>query len=267
MGTLVCFHAHPDDESIATGGTLARAKAEGHRTVLVVATGGDHGEVPPDLAHGESLVDRRRVETQRSCEVLGVDRLVWLGYADSGMTGWAQNADPGAFLNAPLDEVAERLAAVLRDERADVLTTYDWHGGYGHPDHIQVHRVGHRAAELARTPRVFESTMNRDAMIRFFRMAREMGVAPEPDGEDWDPEGPADDGNPFGTPEAEITLAVDVVAFVEQKRRSIRCHASQITDAGFFSQMPDDVFAMVFGTEHFIERGGTPPMRAGWLFG
>ncbi|MFZ9629211.1 MAG: PIG-L family deacetylase [Ilumatobacteraceae bacterium] len=266
MATIVCLHAHPDDESIATGGTLARAKAEGHRTVLVVATGGDHGEVPADLAPGETLVDRRRAETERSCEVLGVDRLVWLGYSDSGMTGWAQNGHPEAFVNAPIDEAAERLAAVLRDERADILTTYDWHGNYGHPDHIQVHRVGHRAAELAGTPRVLESTMNRDAMVRFFKMAREMGVAPEPEGEDWDPEGPADDGNPFGTPEAELTLAVDVSAFVEQKRRSIRCHVSQITDAGFFSQMPDEVFAMVFGTEYFIERGGTPPMRSGWLF-
>ena len=91
MGTLVCFHAHPDDESIGTGGTLARAKAEGHRTVLVVATNGDHGEVPADLAPGETLVDRRRVETERSAAVLGIDRLVWLDYTDSGMTGWGQD--------------------------------------------------------------------------------------------------------------------------------------------------------------------------------
>lgn len=266
MGTLVCFHAHPDDESIATGGTLARAKAEGHRTVLVVATNGDHGEVPADLADGETLVDRRRAETEQSCAVLGIDRLVWLGYADSGMTGWDQNGHPEAFVQAPVDEAAAQLAAVLRDERADVLTTYDWHGGYGHPDHIKVHHVGHRAAEMADTPRVFESTMNRDAMKRFFAMARELGVAAEPEGEDWDPDAPADDGNPFGTPESEITHAVDVAAFVELKQRSIRCHASQITDAGFFSSMSDEIFAMVFGTEHFIERGGAPPMRPGWLF-
>jgi LmbE family N-acetylglucosaminyl deacetylase len=266
MGTLVCFHAHPDDESIATGGTLARAKSEGHRTVLVVATGGDHGEVPADLAPGESLVDRRRAETERSCAVLGVDRLVWLGYADSGMTGWAQNGHPEAFHQAPLEEAAARLAAVLLEEQADVLTTYDWHGGYGHPDHIKVHHVGHRAAEIAGTPNVFESTMNRDAMVRFFKMAKEMGVAAEPEGEDWDPEGPADDGNPFGTPEAELTHAVDIASWVAAKRASIRCHASQITDAGFFSQMPDDVFAMVFGTEYFIRKGASHPMREGWLF-
>ncbi|MEY2753709.1 MAG: hypothetical protein RJB65_67, partial [Actinomycetota bacterium] len=86
MGTLVCLHAHPDDESIATGGSIARAVDEGHRVVLVVATNGDHGEIPPDLAEGETLVDRRRAETMRSAEVLGIHRVEWLGYADSGMT-------------------------------------------------------------------------------------------------------------------------------------------------------------------------------------
>ena len=101
MGTLVCFHAHPDDESISTGGSIARASAEGHRVVLVVATNGDHGEVPDDLTPGETLVDRRKAETARSAEVLGVHRLVWLGYADSGMTGWPQNEHPEAFWQAP----------------------------------------------------------------------------------------------------------------------------------------------------------------------
>ena len=94
MGTLVCFHAHPDDESITTGGTMARAAAEGHRVVLVIATNGEYGEVPEDLAPGETLVDRRRVETAHSAEALGIDRVVWLGYEDSGMTGWEQNANP-----------------------------------------------------------------------------------------------------------------------------------------------------------------------------
>lgn len=264
MGTLVCFHAHPDDESIATGGTIARAVAEGHRVVLVIATNGDHGEVPADLAPGETLVDRRRAETEASARMLGVHRLEWLGYADSGMTGWAQNQHDAAFMRAPLDEAAERLAAILRDESADVLTVYDWHGGYGHPDHIQVHHVGHRAAVLAGTPRVFESTMNRDAMARLITAAREMGVLPGDD--EFDPEGPADDGNPMGTREAEISLRVDVSEFIDLKRASIRCHASQITDSGFFSQMPDDAFAMAFGSEWFIRPGADHPLRDGWLF-
>jgi LmbE family N-acetylglucosaminyl deacetylase len=184
MGTLVCFHAHPDDESISTGGTLARASAEGHRVVVVIATNGEYGEVPEDLADGETLVDRRRAETTRSAAALGVHRVVWLGYKDSGMTGWEQNSDPESFLQAPVDEAAEKLADILREERADVLTVYDWHGNYGHPDHIKVNIVGHRAAEMVGVDRVFEATMNRDHIIRMVEAAREAGAL---FGEDFDP--------------------------------------------------------------------------------
>ncbi len=266
MGTLVCFHAHPDDESMSTGGSMARAVAEGHRVVLVVATNGDFGESPDDLADGETLVDRRRAETLESVTALGVHRLEWLDYMDSGMTGWEQNQNPRSFLQAPLDEAAAKLASILSDEGADVLTTYDWHGNYGHPDHIKVHTVGYRAAEMAGTPAVFESTMNRDLMKRFFDMAREQGQASGPDGDDWDPDAPADDGNPFGTPESELTHMVDVSGFVDVKRASIRCHKSQITDAGFFSSMPDEQFAMAFGAEWYICKGASHPVREGWLF-
>ena len=268
MGTLVCFHAHPDDESISTGGSIARASAEGHRVVLVVATNGDHGEVPDDLTPGETLVDRRKAETARSAEVLGVHRLVWLGYADSGMTGWPQNEHPDAFWQAPVDDAAERLAAVLREEAADVLTVYDWHGNYGHPDHIQVHRVGHRAAELAGTPRVFEATMNRDHIVRMMAMAREMGLGDGAAGpeDDFDPAGPADDGNPFGMSEDELTHAVEVAEWLHLKRASMRCHGSQISDSSFFLEMPDEAFAGSFGIEWFIERGAEPGVRNGWLF-
>ena len=264
MGTLVCFHAHPDDEAITTGGSMARASAEGHRVVLVVATNGDHGEVPHDLAHGETLVDRRRVETARSAEALGVHRVVWLGYSDSGMTGWEQNDHDGSFMQAPLDEAAERLADVLREEHADVLTTYDWHGNYGHPDHIQVHRVGHRAAQLANTPAVFEATMNRDLIARSVQAAIDDGDGSMP--ADFDPNGPADDGNPFGTPEAELTHAVDVAAFIDQKRVSITCHASQVSDSSMFLQMSPDVFRNAFGTEWYIKKGAPAGVREGWLF-
>ena len=199
MSTIVFVHAHPDDEASSTGGSMARAAAEGHRVVLVVCTDGDLGEAPEDLAEGETVVERRRKETAASAAILGVARTVWLGYQDSGMTGWQQNEDPASFWQADLDEAGERLAAVLREEQADAVVIYDWHGGYGHPDHVQVHRVGHRAADLAGTPRRFESTYNRDAMKR--RLAD--APPPPPDAEpgadfDFDPDGPADDGNPFG---------------------------------------------------------------------
>ncbi len=270
MGTLVCFHAHPDDEVISTGGTIARAAAENHRVVLVVATNGDHGEVPDDLGPGETLVDRRRAETEASAAALGISRIVWLGYTDSGMTGWEQNDDPASFMLAHPDEAAERLAAVLREESADVLTIYDWHGNYGHPDHIAVHRVGAAAGRLVPSVRVLEATMNRDAFSRMIDMMREAGISREAteDGEpeEFDPNGPADDGNPMGMPEAELTLAVDVTDHVAAKREGMRCHRSQISDTSFFLEMSDEVFALAFGTEWFIEHDATPPVRHGWIF-
>ena len=116
MATLVCLHAHPDDEAIATGGSMVRAHAEGHRVVLIVATDGAHGEVPDDLADGETLEDRRRTETMASATALGIDRVEFLEYTDSGMTGWDQNDHHEAFCQADLDTVAGRVADLLREE-------------------------------------------------------------------------------------------------------------------------------------------------------
>lgn len=265
MGTLVCLHAHPDDECISTGGTIARAAAEGHRVVLVVATNGDHGEVPSDLAPGESLVERRRKETLASAETLGIHRVEWLGYEDSGMTGWAQNSNSGAFTNADVDDAAKRLASILSEEHADVLTCYDWHGGYGHPDHVMVHKVGHRAARLVGNVKLYEATMNRDRMRVLISMAREMGMIPEGE-DDFDPDGPADDGNPMGSTEKDITLGVDVQKYAPLKRKAMGCHDSQLSDSGFFLAMDEERFAMAFGHEWFIDPLVGGPVRDGWLF-
>jgi LmbE family N-acetylglucosaminyl deacetylase len=260
MATIVFVHAHPDDEASSTSGSMARAADEGHRVVLVVCTDGDHGEVPDDLGERETLVDRRRRETAASAAVLGVEEVVWLGYRDSGMTGWPQNDAPGSFWRADLDEAAQRLAAILREQHADVVVLYDWHGNYGHPDHIQVHRVAHRAADLAGTPKRFEATFNRDLMVRLMEAARDAEADLE-----FDPNGPADDGNPFGTPEAEIHLAVDVTAYLDRKRAALAAHASQVTDVGMMLAMPPPVFAATFGTEWYIEPGATGGLRHGWL--
>ena len=266
MATLVFFHAHPDDESILTGGSIARAADEGHRVVLVVATDGRYGEVPDDLAEGETLVERRRKESAASAAVLGIQRVAWLGYGDSGMTGWEANADPASFPQADLDEAAGRLAAILEEEHADVLVTYDWHGNYGHPDHIKVHHVGYRAAELAGVETVYEATANRDAIRAQIEAAR---AAAGPDselfGDEFDPDGPADDGNPMGEPAEAIALQVDVSAWAARKRESIRCHRSQVTDTTFFLSMPEDEFNAAFGTEWYIRRGVPGPPREGWL--
>jgi LmbE family N-acetylglucosaminyl deacetylase len=258
MATIVFVHAHPDDEASSTAGSMARAAAEGHRVVLVVCTNGEHGEVPDDLGPGETLVDRRRAEVSLSAAVLGVARVEWLGYQDSGMTGWAQNDDAASFWRADVEEAGERLAAILRDEHADVVVVYDWHGGYGHPDHIQVHRVGHRAADLAGTPKRFEVTYNRDVVTQI--------MAEDPSRrEDFDPNGPSDDGNPFGTAEADLHLAVDVSGYTALKRQALTAHASQVTDIGMFLGMPEAVFDRFFGTEYYLEPGAPPGLRAGWL--
>ena len=250
MATLACFHAHPDDESIATGGVMAKAKQDGHRVVLVVATRGERGEVQPGvLRDGEELWERRVEETAAAAEVLGVDRVEFLGYEDSGMIGEPSNDLPGTFWTADLDEAADRLAAILRDEQVDVLTVYDEHGNYGHPDHIQVNRVGHLAAQRAGTPRVLEATMDRDFIREGMAEAAELGDLPE----DFEPPEHTEE-SPFGSPAEVITHQVDVTGFVDQKRRALSAHASQVPPDSFFLAMDDDAFQRAFGQEWFIDQ-------------
>jgi LmbE family N-acetylglucosaminyl deacetylase len=258
-GTLVTFHAHPDDEAIATAGTMARAAAAGHRVVLVLATGGELGEVADGfLADGEDLASRRADEAARAAEVLGVARVAFLGYHDSGMAGEPTNDAHGAFASTAVEEAAEKLAAILREEDAEVLTVYDENGNYGHPDHIQVHRVGVRASALAGTPRVYEATLNRDYVLDLMRSRaeemREIEDAPDPD--DFE----------IGVPASMITTTVDVRDFTGQKRAAMEAHASQIPADSFFLQLPLDAFREVFGYEWFIRRGAPPGHDEDWLF-
>jgi LmbE family N-acetylglucosaminyl deacetylase len=259
MATLVTFHAHPDDEAIACGGTMAKAAAAGHRVVLVTATGGEQGEVADDfLRPDETLAQRRQEELAEAARILGVARVELLGYRDSGMVGTPANDDPDCFWRAPVEEAAARLAKVLVEERPDVFTVYDERGNYGHPDHIQVHRVGVRAAELAGVERVFEATINRDEMRRIFRWVAELGLAGLPDIEGVDDE--------MGLPEAIITTAIDVSVQLEVKRRAMAAHASQIPPDSFFLTMPEPAFAVAFGTEWYRLRGAPPGLSGRDLF-
>jgi len=244
--TLVTFHAHPDDEAIATAGTMARAKAEGHRVVLALATRGELGEYEPAaLAAGESLRDRRVAETHAAAAELGVDRVAFLDYQDSGMAGESTNDAPGSFASADVEEAAGRLAALLVAEHADVLTIYDDHGMYGHPDHVQVHRVGVRAAELAATPRVYEATANREYIQALIAENRDSAAPDAPDAAEMDE---------FGSPHAVITTTVDVRDYVDQKRRAMAAHASQIPADSFFLTLDPEQFRAAFGQEWFIRR-------------
>jgi LmbE family N-acetylglucosaminyl deacetylase len=260
VATLVSFHAHPDDEAIPTGGTLAKAAKDGHRVVLVFATKGEHGEVDEGfLDPGESLADRRVQETLRSAEVLGAQRVEFLGYVDSGMMDTPENNAPGSFWQADVEEAAQKLAAILTEENAEVLTVYDDHGVYGHPDHIQVHRVGVRAGELAGTPRVYESTGNRDHIRDGLLAAQEMGV--EMPG-DLDPTAFDD----FGVTDDQITTVVDASEFLDVKKAAMRAHASQIAESSFFLSIPDEFFGLAFGQEWYIRRGPKPATKETSLF-
>jgi LmbE family N-acetylglucosaminyl deacetylase len=198
--------------------------------------------VPGVLGPGEQLAVRRSAECYASAAVIGAKRVEFLGYTDSGMMGEPSNEAPFCFWQANVEHAARSLAVILDEEEPDVLTTYDDNGGYGHPDHIQVHRVGRRAGELSVVPVIAQSTSNRDWMERGMR--GRAGADP-----DWKP---PTDMSKFGKPEAEITHRVDVVDFVEQKKDSMRAHASQMAPDHFLLAMPDPVFAMGMGVEFYI---------------
>jgi LmbE family N-acetylglucosaminyl deacetylase len=258
MATLVVFHAHPDDESIATAGTMAKAAAAGHRVVLVVATKGEHGEVPEGfLKAGETLGERRVAEQEEAARIIGVHQLEWLGYVDSGMMGTAENELSGSFWTADVEEAAGRLAEILSREKADVLTVYDKDGTYGHPDHIQVHRVGLRAAEIARTPKVYESVVNRDAVKRGAERMQSLGLE----------EGPTEEEMAnLGVPGELITTSVDAHEYIGLKRSAMAAHASQIGETSFFLAIPQDMFEEFFSTEDYVLRGAPPGLKEDDLF-
>lgn len=271
--TLVTFHAHPDDEALLTAGVMAKAAAAGHRVVLVVATAGEVGEAADTFKDEEAgdLGRARWAELQRSAEILGVARVELLGYRDSGLDhdrpdGIPADAPPDAFAHADVEEAASRLAAILTAESADVLTTYDHHGGYGHPDHLQVHRVGARAGVLARTPVVLEATINRDLMQMGVGIAQSLGYEIPASFnpatiEDWFVAG------------ADITHAIDVSAFLDLKRSSMEAHQSQTTSEeggdrslALFLSLPPEYYAMAFGTEWYIQHGQPTDPKADDIF-
>jgi LmbE family N-acetylglucosaminyl deacetylase len=249
--TLVAFHAHPDDEALLTGGTLARAAAEGHRVVLVTATDGERGLAGREAGLGRRLAAVRVAELEAAAAALGVSRLVRLGYGDSGLH--PDRADGAAFANADVEEAATRLAALLREESADVLLTCDANGGYGHPDHVQAHRVGSRAARLAGTPVVLEATVPADLFRGVLRVLRAVGHA-------------LGSSAPLGTdtvfsPRREVTHRVRFPGQVAAKRAAMAAHASQRRAEGqprvleAFLRLPGPLFALVFGREWYARHG------------
>ncbi|HEX8093084.1 PIG-L family deacetylase [Jatrophihabitans sp.] len=248
--TLMAVHAHPDDEATGTGGVLAKAAAEGIRTVLVTCTDGRCGDGPDGVKPGDpghdpdKVVELRRQELENSCAVLNVSHLELLGYADSGMMGWPTNDAPGAFWTTPVDEAAGRLAELMRRYQPDVVITYDENGFYGHPDHIQAHRITMAAAELTGIPvKVYWTTVPRSAFAEFGRLMRELGAWEEPD--------PDQPGPEIGLPDDEITTWVDTRAFGDQKYDALAAHASQEENI-FFLRMGRQLFTDMMGRETFV---------------
>lgn len=268
MSVLVFLHAHPDDESSQTAGTMARAAAQGHRVIVIFATDGDHGTALQPGDGGEpaqlSVAQHRRREAEASARVLGIARVAWLGHQDSGMQGWAQNDAPEAFMRADPEVVAAAVAAILDEEDAEVLIGYDWHGGYGHPDHVMVHRVMLRAVErAARRPRLLEQSMNRTELRRWRTEALEAGI---PASELMDPDGPADDGNGFGIEEEQLHWRVPLDEHeLRLKREAMQCHDSQ-ADVQSMLAMPTELFTRFFGSEHYREAALDQALRTAWPF-
>lgn len=254
--TVVALHAHPDDEALLTGGSLALAARAGHRVVVVVATAGEAGLAAQVVHDRGPLADVRLRELQEAAAALGVARTEVLGYADSGLDG--NRGGEHAFARTSVEAAAERVAAVLRDEGANILIGYDAAGGYGHPDHRQVHLVARRAAELAGTPRLLEATVDRDALLRAVRWARRVRLLSRvavPDLTD------------AFTPAGQITLRVDVRGALGAKAAALRAHASQATADGadrtlaMLLRLPGPIFRRVLGTEWYVERSARSNSR------
>lgn len=248
--TVVFLHAHPDDEAIFTGGTMLRLATAGHRTVLVIATGGELGATAAGVDPAAPLAEVRREESRRAAALLGVSRVEFLGYADSGLEA---PAGPGCFAAEPVEAVAGRLAGLLREERCDALVVYDEAGIYGHPDHVMVHRAGVRAAQMAGVERLYESTVDRE-YLHFVethvveeakRATGTLGFA----------------GGHLGVSSVEVTTTVDVRAVLSAKRAAMAAHASQIPETHDVMRLPTGAFAAVYGFEWYVRRGPAGPLE------
>lgn len=236
---------------------MAKAAAAGHRVVLVTATNGELGEPTPGvLAPGEKLWERRLEELALAATALGAEEPRLLGYHDSGMMGEPSNSDPACFWQADVDRAAEQLAELLADLRVDTLTIYDERGLYGHPDHIQVHRVGLATAHLLGVEHVFEATVSRElAQSTFARVAAEMGEAAVDVNADDVPQ--PEEFEDFGVIHNDLAYCVNVAAQIEAKRAAMAAHRSQIPDDSFFLRLPGPLFAEIFGQEWYAVPGRT----------
>ncbi len=247
------MHAHPDDEAISTGGAMMKARDAGHRVVLVTATRGEVGEIynMDEQSTRPRLGEVRTKELENASRMLGVDRGEFLGYRDSGMVGTADNENPKSFHQASLSEAAERLAAILREEKPEVIVTYAADGTYGHPDHIKAHQVTNAALDILekegwRPRKLYYTVIPRSAMKAF------MEQMPEDARRD-------NIGSRIqGTPDELITTKVDVSDLVDRKRNAFAAHVSQNDPNSWFATVTDQIYRLAFGTEYYQLGRGKP---------
>jgi LmbE family N-acetylglucosaminyl deacetylase len=247
LPTLVCVHAHPDDEALFSAGITAHYADQGHRVVLVTCTNGQLGfdgsgrDGADPLHDDEGTRCVRAAELLRAASILGFDRVVTLGYDDSGMRGWAQNANANAFMNVDVDACARTLASLFDEEGASVVVTYDENGFYGHPDHIMANVVTRRALDLASSPqRLYYPVVPASVLATFVEGAKALDV--------FLPAWVLEAGQHVS--DDLVTSMMDVRAYAKRKQLAMATHASQV-DNGDLVRMHEDLFELLFGTEYY----------------
>ncbi len=245
--TLLCVHAHPDDEALFTGGITSYYAERGYRVVLVTCTDGQYGFDPVgrsgDDPDHDTLATRatRAGELARAAATVGYERAVQLGFHDSGMVGWPQNDDPNAFMNADVDACGATLAAIMDEVGAQVIVTYDESGFYHHPDHVQANVVTRRAVMMATAPeRLYYPIVPQSVLTQFVPDARALEI--------FLPAWVLEAG--IGTADELVTTTMDVGAYVARKQDAIATHATQIDNADLVS-MDHELFVTLFGTEYY----------------
>jgi N-acetyl-1-D-myo-inositol-2-amino-2-deoxy-alpha-D-glucopyranoside deacetylase len=255
--TLLAVHAHPDDESISTGGILAKYSANGFRTVLAYGTAGEAGDIlNPDFVTpkpGLNIKEIRAIELAAAVKVLTVETVYFLGYRDSGMAGSPENNHPQSFAQADIREATARLVEIIRRVRPQVIVTYNEKGTYLHPDHIMANRVTRRAFKASADPqfeigdalapwqpvKLYYTAIPRERLRRMHTIVMERGEEPG-----FDPE-------VIGTPEDKISTVVDVRQYLSRKLEALNCHQSQMNPNSVIRRMSEEMRVEAMGYEHF----------------
>jgi N-acetyl-1-D-myo-inositol-2-amino-2-deoxy-alpha-D-glucopyranoside deacetylase len=262
--TLLAVHAHPDDESISTGGILSKYSANGIRTVLAYGTRGEAGDIlnPNFVAPkpGLNIKEIRAIELAAAVRVLTVEDVYYLGYRDSGMAGSPENHHPQAFAQADIQEATARLVEIIRRVRPQVIVTYNEKGTYLHPDHIMANKLTLRAFQASGDARfeidgglepwqptkLYYTAIPMERIRRMYEIVKKRGEKPG-----FDPE-------VLGTPEDKISTVVDVREYLPQKLEALNCHQSQMNPNSAIRRMSEEMRVEAMGYEHFQCVHGCP---------